>query len=164
MPSHQKAVDIERPEPLQRCLDAANRYLSYRPRSEAELRERLRRRRFNDNITQAVISRLKEQGLVDDRGFAQFWKENRQAFRPQSQRLTRLELEQKGVSREITDEVAGTIDDDESAYQAATVKARKLDRADYQQFRRRLGDHLKRRGFSYDVISHTINRVWSDPE
>ena len=163
MPSHQ-AVDIDRPEPFQRCLNAATHYLSYRPRSEAELRERLYRRHFEDSITQAVISRLKEQGLIDDMTFARFWKENRQTFRPQSQRLTRLELDQKGVSHEIIDEVAGTIDDDESAYQAATVKAHKLAETDYQSFRRRLGDHLKRRGFSYEVISHAINRVWPSPE
>ena len=69
---------------FQRCLNAAFRYLSYRPRSEAELRERLKRRGFEADSMEAVLTRLREQGLVDDLAFAQFWKDNRETFRPRS--------------------------------------------------------------------------------
>ena len=49
----------------QRCLNAALRFLSYRPRSEAELRERLRRRGFDSDSIEAVTAKLKEQGLLE---------------------------------------------------------------------------------------------------
>ena len=145
-----------------RCLNAALRYLGLRPRSEAELIVKLCQRGFaNDNV-EAVITRLREQGLVDDTAFAQFWKDNRESFSPRSQRLTRLELRQKGVANNIIDQVVGTIDENDSAYRAALGKARSLDYSDYQSFYRRLGGYLKRRGFSYAVISHTIERLWQD--
>jgi len=55
-----------------------------------------------------------------------------------------------------------TVDDDESAYQAALRKARNLPLSDYQSFRRRLGEYLKRRGFGYGVINHTVERIWQE--
>ena len=145
-----------------RGLNAAVRYLSYRPRSEAELRVRLRQHDFDGSTQEAIITWLKEQGLIDDMAFAQFWKENRESFSPRSQRLTQLELRRKGIANNIVDQVVTTIDDDDSAYQAAIRKARSLSQSDYQGFRHRLGEYLKRRGFSYQVINHTMDRLWQD--
>ena len=98
---------------FERCLDAANRFLSYRPRSESELRERLHRRGFDGDSVEVVIARLKRQGLVDDVAFAQFWKDNRESFSPRSQWLTSLELKQKGVAGDIIDRVVGDINDND---------------------------------------------------
>jgi regulatory protein len=148
----------------QRCLNAALRYLGYRPRSEAELKERLQKRGFDEASVEAVVAKLKEQGLVDDLAFAQFWQDNRQSFSPRSQRLTRSELRQKGVASDIIDQVLAEVSDEESAYRAAQAKARRLPRSDYQSFRRRLGGYLKRRGFGYGVITHTVERVWQGAE
>ncbi len=160
--SEEQVEMLKKADNLRRCLNAAVHYLSYRPRSEPELRGRLRRRGFDDDSLETVVTRLKELGLVDDAAFAQFWKENRESFSPRSQWLTKLELRQKGVAEEIIDQVVDTIDDEDSAYRAALKKARSLSWTDYQSFRRRLGEHLKRRGFSYRVINNVINRLWDD--
>jgi len=153
---------LSKADNLQGCLDAATRYLGYRPRSEAELRQRLQRRGFTGGIIEAGLARLREQGLVDDEAFARFWKENRDSFSPRSQWLTGLELRRKGVNDEILNRVLGAIDDSDNAYRAALSKARRLPLADYQAFRRRLGDYLKRRGFNYGIIEHTVARVWQE--
>jgi len=151
---------LARSNNLQRCLDAAFRYLSYRPRSEFELRERLCRRGFDSDSVEAVLTKLKEQGLVDDMEFAHFWHGNRQSFSPRSQWLTRLELRRKGVAEDTIDQVVGTVSDEDSAYRAAVNKARRLPACDYESFRRRLGDHLRRRGFSYGVINNAVEQLW----
>ena len=145
-----------------RCLNITANYLNYRPRSEFELKERLQKRGFDNDSIAAVLTKLKEQGLVDDAAFAWFWKENRETFSPRSQWLTRLELRQKGVASNIIERIANTINDEDNAHRAAMSKARSLHLSDYQKFRHRLGNHLKRRGFSYGVINHTVERVWSE--
>ena len=152
---------LARSDCFHRCLNTAANYLGYRPRSEFELRERLQRRGFDGDSVDAVLAKLKEQGLVDDMAFAQFWRDNRQSFSPRSQWLTKLELRQKGVAADIIDQVVD-VADDESAYRAALSKARSLSPSDYQSFRRRLGEYLKRRGFGYGVINHTVERVWQE--
>ena len=147
---------------LGRCVDAAYRYLSYRPRSEAELRERLQRRGFPMVHIEQALNKLKEQGLLDDVSFARFWAENRATFRPRSRGMTRNELRKKGIAEDIIVQAVSEIDEAESAYRAATAKARRLTRLDYPEFRQRLGEFLRRRGFTYDIISRTVRRVWHE--
>ena len=147
---------------LQLCLEAAYRYLSYRPHSESEIRERMQRRGFAAETIDAAITRLREQALLDDEAFAQFWKENRESFRPRSRWLTGLELKRMGVVNSVIEQTVSGIDDGENAYRAALQKTRHCAPADYQSFRRRLGDYLRRRGFNYEVISHTVERIWQE--
>ena len=153
---------LTRSDCFHRCLNTAAHYLGYRPRSEFELRERLQRRGFDGDNVDAVLAKLKEQGLVDDMAFAQFWRDNRQSFSPRSQWLTKLELRRKGVAADIIDQVVDAVDNADSAYRAALSKARSLSQSDYQSFRRRLGEYLKRRGFGYGVINHTVERIWQE--
>ncbi|HEY51050.1 MAG TPA: regulatory protein RecX [Dehalococcoidia bacterium] len=147
---------------LQRCLGAAYRYLSYRPRSESEIRERMQRRGFAMETVDAAIARLREQALVDDEAFARFWKENRDSFSPRSRWLTERELKRMGVLEGTIEQAVAGIDDGENAYRAALRKTRRGTPADYQSFRRRLGDYLRRRGFNYEVIGHTVDRIWQE--
>src|SRR5208283_492666 len=103
--SDDRIKDLTESVGLARGLNTAYRFLSYRPRSEAEMKERLHQRGFEDSEIEIIINKLKEQNLLDDTAFARFWKENRDTFRPRSQRLTRLELKKKGVADEIIKEV-----------------------------------------------------------
>lgn len=153
---------LARSDKFYRCFNAALRLLSYRPRSESELRERLLRCSFDGDCIEAVVAKLKEQGLIDDSAFAQFWKDNRESFSPRSQRLTRLELRRKGVAAGIIDHLLDKTSDADNAYRAALSKTRSLPMSDYQSFQRRLGDYLKRRGFAYEVINLTIERIWQE--
>jgi regulatory protein len=147
---------------FQRCHNAAIRFLGYRPRSEAEIRQRLQRRGFDSDCIEKTIARLKEQGLIDDVAFARFWKDNRQEFSPRSRRLTKLELQRKGLSPEAIEQVISELDDSESAYRAALKRARRLTTSDYQTLRRRLAEYLGRRGFSYGIIDETTRRIWQE--
>ena len=146
----------------QRCFNAAVRYLGYRPRSESEVKQRLQRHGFDSECTEKTIGRLKEQGLVDDSEFARFWLENRETFSPRSRRLTSLELRRKGLDSDTIERIVSGVDDTDSAYRAAVIKAGRLVSTDYNSFRRRLGDHLVRRGFGYDVIKETVERAWKE--
>jgi regulatory protein len=149
-------------EQVQRCLEAAYRYLGYRPRSESEIRGRMQRRGFVPETVDAAIDKIREQGLLDDEAFARFWKENRESFSPRSQWLTKMELRRMGVTNNAIEQIAVDIDDGENAYRAALQKTRRGIPSDYQTFRRRLGDYLRRRGFSYEIIGYTLKRVWRE--
>jgi len=160
--SDEQISALAKADNFQRCLNAALHYLSYRPRSESELKERLYRRNFDEESIGRVVARLEELGLVDDMEFAQFWQDNRQAFSPRSSSLTRLELRRKGVAEEVISQVVTPASDGEGAYRAALGKARRLPVSDYQSFRRRLGEYLRRRGFSYEVINNTVQQLWQE--
>jgi regulatory protein len=153
---------LSKADDFQRCLNAALHYISYRPRSENEVRDRLKRGKYDTETREAVITRLKEKGYIDDLAFARFWLDNRQSFSPRSRWLTRVELKQKGVAESIIDQLVGDIDDVDCAYQAALGKINKISLSDYQTYRRRLGGYLKRRGFKYEIIKRTVERTWQE--
>jgi len=147
---------------LHLSLNAALRFLGPRPRSEGEIRVRLSRRGFDAVAIEQTIARLRERGLVDDAAFAQFWRENRENFRPLSRRLMGLELRRMGVDAETVAEATGGLDDEANAYRAAQRKIRSLAGLDYPAFRKRLGGFLRRGGFDYEVVNRTVDRVWQE--
>jgi len=150
--------------PLQDCLDAAYRYLSYRPRSEGEIRQWLHRRGFANEVAEKVITKLREQNLIDDFNFAQFWKDNRLSFRPKSKRLIKKELRDKKVAAQIIEQVIDDIDDEEIAYKLGSRRLPGLAHLDYPDFYRRISSYLAYRGFSYEVIKHTASLLWQERE
>ena len=163
--SQLRIASLQENNRYQKCLDTALRLLSYRPRSEREITMRLQQRGFNEKDIQAALSNLKRLGLIDDKDFARFWRDNRQSFNPRSRKMTERELRQKGVPLEIIEDEVSSIDDTTNAYRAALKYARNLHIADdYPGFRRRLGEYLRRRGFGYDVINATVTRLWNERE
>ena len=149
---------------LQDCLNAAYRYLSYRPRSEGEIRQGLRKRGFANEVAEKTIAKLREQNLSDDFAFAQFWTGNRLSFRPKSKRLIKKELRDKKVAAEIIEQVTKDIDDEEIAYKLGSSRMSALAHLDYPDFYRRLSSYLVYRGFSYEVIKHAAALVWQERE
>ena len=147
---------------LQRCLDSAYRYLSYRARSEAELRKYLCRRSFDDEVVDKTISNLKEQELIDDLAFAESWRDSRLSSKPRSKRLIAQELKDKKVAREIIERIIENVNDEDSAYRLACCRLHLLAHLDYPEFRRRLSSYLAYRGFSYEVIRQTAVRLWQE--
>ena len=150
-------------EPFQRASAAASRFLSYRPRSEAEVRGRLSRR-FPPHVVERVIESLTEQALVDDVKFAELWTDSRDSLNPRSASAIRWELISKGVAAEVAEVAVCDIDDHDSAYRAALGVARRVDQADIATFRRKLWGHLQRRGFSSSVTRRTVGRLWDEQQ
>ena len=143
-------------------LDAAYRYLGYRPRSEFEIRVCLERKGFDRRAIESTLSTLKAKGLVDDLAFARFWRESRESSSPRSRAALRRELRQKGVDPDVVAEALDGVDEEAAAYRAALKKAARLRALDYNEFCTRLSAVLRRRGFNYEVTEHTVNRLWQE--
>ena len=136
-------------------------FLSYRPRSRAEVKAYLQKRGFSETQSEAIIERLERAGLLNDAAFAQFWIENRERFRPRGPRALRHELRNKGISNDIIDQVLPLVDVSDSAYRSASKKARQLGQLDRQTFVRKIVEYLARRGFDYEVAREAAERHWT---
>ncbi len=149
---------------MQDCLNAAYHCLSYRPRSEGEIRQWLHRRGFANEVAEKAIVKLRDKNLTDDFAFARFWKDNRLSFKPKSKRLIKKELRDKKVATEIIEQMTADINDEEIAYKLGSSRMQALAHLDYPDFLRRLSNYLGYRGFSYEVIKHTITVLWQEKE
>jgi regulatory protein len=151
-----------------RAYETALNFLSYRPRSESEVRRALADKDHPPERIEAVLKRLRDARLVDDAAFARYWVENRDAFSPRGERALRAELRQKGVSDEVVAEVlidsaeVAESREESRAVEAGRKKARQLRGLERQVFRQRLGGFLARRGFGYDEIREASDALWAE--
>jgi regulatory protein len=144
----------------ERGFQHALQLLARRPRSEAEIRQRLRKRELPAEVQEAVIGRLAQLGYLDDEAFARAWVENRLAFRPRGRSMLRYELRQKGVSEETIQKALADFDEERALQLAAHKGARKYRGQAWQTFRQRLTGYLARRGFPYAIIPSAVRRAW----
>ena len=137
-------------------------FLSFRIRSEKEVRDNLTKHGTSPQAITSVIERLKELKLINDFGFAKSWVENRNTFHPRSKLALSVELRQKGISEEIIQHVVSQINDEEMAYQLAQKQSRKYIHEDWPVFRKKLTAYLARKGFNYGTISPIVQKVWTE--
>lgn len=149
---------------VEKTHERALHFLSFRPRSEAEVRRNLADARSAPETIETIIQRLKGAGLIDDRAFVQYWLENRGQFGPRSARALKVELRQKGVPAELIDQMLREIahDDESAAQQAARQQARRMANLDRKTFTQKLGAYLMRRGFGYEVALQAVNQAWDE--
>ena len=146
---------------IQKALGRALNLISYRQRTESELRNRLSER-FDSSVVNVAIERLKEQGLIDDAKFAVEWADTRSRLSPRSSRMIVRELVSKGVDPSLAEVSVEDMDDDATARDAADRFASRLTDADYDLFHRRLWGHLQRRGYGAGVSRRVISRLWKE--
>jgi regulatory protein len=139
------------------------KFIGYRIRTTSEVDKHLRKKGIEPQVISRVIESLEENGLLDDENFAQMWIENRNEFRPRSHRLLASELRSKGINEEIIQNIIErTTPEDELAYLAAKKRIRRYEHLDWQDFQRKLGSYLARRGFSYSTIKPVVSQLWAE--
>jgi regulatory protein len=146
------------------AYEKALNFLSYRPRSESEIRRYLQKKELSEEQMAAVVERLKRAGLVDDKGFAELWVENRTTFKPKAKRALKAELKAKGVSSKEIEAALVGVDETAAAQQLATARAPRLFRQKLNKmdFKKKLSEYLARRGFDYETISEAVERAWRE--
>jgi regulatory protein len=161
--SDERILELQKQDADEVAFQNALRYLNYRPRSEAEIREHLSGKGFSEVAVETTLERLRQAHLVDDRQFARDWVENQSTFRPRARRALAFELRHKGISEEdIEQTLEDTGEDAELAYQAAQRQAQRLASLEWPEFRIKLSQFLARRGFTYEAITPTVRRIWAE--
>ncbi|HEX2268361.1 MAG TPA: regulatory protein RecX [Pyrinomonadaceae bacterium] len=153
------------PEELRRhTFERAVKLLAAKPRSVAELRERLLRGKgANKSAVETVISRLKEYGYLDDERFAFSYASSKVKQRPIGRRRLQRDLKLKQVENSVAEETL------ELVY-AETPEEQLIDRAIEKRIRLRgrpqtraeaksLFDHLLRQGFEFELVSEKVRSV-----
>jgi len=160
--SEEKIEQLQAEEARERAFQQAMLFLSYRARSESEIRQNLRKHEVPEPVIEQTLERLKQDGLANDDKFARAWVENRSALRPRSRRMMAMELRQKGLDAEAISSATESVDDEALAYEAAQKRVPRLKNLEWNEFRKKLSDFLGRRGFSYSVIAPVVTRIWNE--
>lgn len=143
------------------AMARAGRWLAARPRTEAELSDRLARAGVDAETVAASVERLRALHLVDDAAFARQWIEERARTRGRSGAALLAELEGKGVERSVAEAAlaAAGVDDEAQASVVAEKALPRLARHAPEVQRRRLHELLLRRGFDPAVAQRAARSL-----
>ena len=143
-------------------LNKAYFFLKFRPRSEKEVREylykKIRMTHWSREAADKIIEKLKEQELIDDKKFIDWFVRNRTTLKPKGEKMLRQELLQKGIIKELLDNFFSDNVVDEEALAIQTLEKRwsRYKNIPSQKRFEKACRFLMSRGFNYDICKKTI--------
>ena len=155
---------LQEKDEFETALNRALHFLSYRARSEKEMRTYLANKGYEEPQIERVIARLKEENLIDDLDFAQNWLDSRQRHHPRSQSVMKYELRQKGVAESEIEEALRTsgLDDVELVMKVGRKLSPRYQNLDQMEFNRKLAGAMQRRGFTYAIVKDCLSILWEE--
>lgn len=154
---------MEQDKKLRSATNNAYCLLRSRPRSESEMRGRLKLKRYDESTIEAVIESLKKVDQIDDVKFANFWVESRMHVNPVGDIILKRELKDKGVPEPIIEgalrDKAKNYDEYRVALDIAKGRFERFSGPERSKAVKRLYDLLIRRGFEYDIVRRVIGEI-----
>lgn len=173
-----KINELIKTDQVERLVNKAFKLLSYRPRSEKEVRDHLLRKGKLKNIEKSepekeqyeksvekAIERLKANKHIDDKEFVSWFVDQRNKFKPKGQRLLKLELSQKGVDKETIEELLDKKVPEEAssekslAMKVATKQYYKYKNLTPRDFKIKMGQFLSRKGFDWETVKNVVDTL-----
>ncbi len=143
-----------------------------RQRSEKEVRDYLRnlsfKRKIKDQeeisevVIKSLIEKLKQKQLINDQVFAKAWMEARRTSKKKGINAIKAELFQKGIARDVIEEILESEDgesEENLATQALERKMRAWKNLEPQEFKKKAIEFLLRRGFEYSVVKEVVEKI-----
>ncbi len=131
-------------------------FVSYRPRSLKEVRDRLVKYGASGADQARIIEKLTSKKFLDDLAFARWFVESRNAHRPRSPLHLTQELRAKGISQEIISEIKNEFADPASSIISILNKKLGTPRVLDREEKQKISLSLSRQGYSWDVIKRVV--------
>ncbi len=149
-------LSIERREQEMTIRRQALAYVAYKPRTEMQVRTRLRQRNCDDEQIDAAVRFLYEFAYLDDAAYARAYISSVLQRKACGPARLRQDLLKRGVPADIcSDALAATFPDEEThelARAAARKKLRAISHKPREKQHRAVTQYLQRQGFGWETI------------
>ncbi len=147
-----------------KTFERAVKLLAAKPRSVAELRERLLRgKNTNSEVVETVIERLREYGYLNDEQFAFSYASYKVKQRPLGRRRLERDLKFKKVDSAVADQALEMVftetPEEQLIDQAIAKRVRLRGKPKNRLEAKSLFDHLLRQGFEFDLVSDKVRAL-----
>jgi regulatory protein len=157
-------VALTSAEMRRRTFQRAVKLLAAKPRSVAELRERLLEGKNTDEATvETVIARLREYGYLNDERLAFGYASYKVKQKPVGRRRLERDLKLKKIESKVADEalelVYAETSEEQLIDQAIAKRLRVRGRPQNRAQAKSLFDHLLRQGFPFELVSEKVRSL-----
>lgn len=156
--SREELENLLKEKDYSKAKDIALKFLSYKARSEKEVRDKLVSKEVESMTIDRVIEFLKRYDYINDEKFANSYVRERIRLKLEGRKKLVYDLRQKGIKQEIIDHVLDNTDIDEidQAIQLLEKKVHDKTELDIKE-KQRIYQFLLRKGFSYDIIKKAFD-------
>jgi regulatory protein len=138
----------------------AYRFLNFKPRSEKEVRTKLKGHKLSDESIDKILDSLKEFKFVNDEQYAKMYIESKVSLKPEGRRSLKIRLAQKGIGKETSEKTVEENYTEETEFQKAldlvTKYQKKVKAKTAIEKKQKCYKHLLSKGFSYDLINRVL--------
>lgn len=134
--------------------------LAYKARTEKELRDKLLKENYNNDIIDRIIDLLKKYNYINDEEYTKSYIANSIKLKPLSKKMLKYDLLKKGIDINIIETVIKSSDIDElqTAVRLLEKKLKGKKEVD-QKEKERAFNYLLRRGFNYEIINKAFREI-----
>ena len=143
------------------ALKFAMKLISLRKRSVFEIKERLRKKKFEEDIIEEVLQELKNYKYLNDEEFTEAYINDRINFNPRGRFLIKKELSEKGIAEDIIERKIEELLSEEKEIESAKKMAEKKlmttsNKTDKIKVNQKIRSYLQSKGYSFDIINLVV--------
>lgn len=150
-------------EDIIKCKNKAFQIINGAPQSEKNLRYKLSKYDFDDNIIEKVLVDLREYNLINDEKLAESIIKDKRNLKHFGSKKIYYDLLKKGIDKEVAKEELNKLEDRdlelENAIKLAQKKIRLIKDEDKRKVYGKLANHLSYKGFEYDIVKKAIDKI-----
>lgn len=143
-----------------KAKDKAYKFLGYKARSEKEVRDKLIKENYPQEIIDRIIELFKHYNYINDENYTKAYINNRIKFKPRAKRMLKYELVQKGVDNDIIENIIDNSNIDETDIAINLLQKKLKNKKDIEpKEKQRIYNYMLRRGFDYETINKAFKEV-----
>lgn len=151
---------IEKEEVVAKAFNAAANFLKTRERSKKEIKDKLKTKEYPDIVIERVLEKLERLNIVNDNRFAEMFVRDRIKLKPKGKKVLSLELAQKGIDKNIIEEVLYELLNSDVELELAKRVLEKAEKKylglEERERKDKIIKYMMTRGFSYNTIEKII--------
>lgn len=149
-------------EKLKNAKIFISKLLAIHPRTIKEIKDRLKKKGFNEKVINKAVDYFLNLGYLDDEKYINFWLENQIKYRPSSRAYFFQKLKDLGLNEDLINKVLNDKLNVEKEFEVALKISEKkicqLKNFPLKKQIEKLGRFLSRKGFEEEIIWRIIEK------
>ncbi|WP_339254027.1 recombination regulator RecX [Sporosarcina sp. FSL W8-0480] len=154
--------EIAYEDQIEKAFNRALHFLSFRMRSEFEVKKKLLDLEYGEAVIMEAIVKLRRLGFLDDQAFSEALLRTQKNASNKGPKAIQQELQKKGVEKELQEQVLESYSEEEQfavAKRLAEKAAASNRSVAPAQLKQKIQNALARKGFSFGLISSVLEEI-----
>lgn len=144
---------------VRKAFNKALDFLSYRMRSENEVRQKLKEKEYGSAVIDEAIEKLYKLNFLDDRAFSEALMLTQIRTSKKGPKAIQQDMQKKGIDKQMQKDVLDSYSEEEQVELAKELAEKIADKEKMKtprQIQQKISDSLMRKGYSYSVIKLAV--------